>query len=79
MYLLEMNDCKLVIFVNNQLDTQLCVKLVIYKVYSEMHRQQNIKFYNAKQAKPTHQYKSIKTKLYKNNAIVLQIGYLQRL
>jgi len=42
MYLLEMNDCTLVTFVNNQLDAQLCVMLVIYKDYNEMHDQQNI-------------------------------------
>jgi len=31
--------------------------LVIYKDYTEMHGQQNIKFCNAKEAKLTHQYK----------------------
>jgi len=35
-----------------------------------MHDQQNIKFCNAQQVKQTHQYKSIKRKLYKNNAVI---------
>ena len=49
---------------------ELCVKLVIYRDYNEMHGQQTIKFCNAKQAKQTHQYKNIKTKLYKNKAAI---------
>jgi len=35
-----------------------------------MHGQQNITICDAKQAKQTHQYKNIKTKLYKNNAAI---------
>jgi hypothetical protein len=38
--------------------------------YAGMHDQQNIKYGKAKQAKQTHQYKNIKTKLYKTNAAV---------
>ena len=30
----------------NMHEKELCVKLVIYKDYTEMHGQQNIKFYN---------------------------------
>ena len=35
--------------------------------HCRMHSQQNINFCTEKQAKQTHQYKNIKTKLYKNN------------
>ena len=35
-----------------------------------MHGRKNIKLINAEQAKPVHQYKDIKIKLYKNNAAI---------
>ena len=35
-----------------------------------MHGRKNIKLINAEQAKPVHQYKNTKIKLYKNNAAV---------
>ena len=35
-----------------------------------MHGQKNIKLHNVKQAKPVHQYKDTKIKLYKNNAAI---------
>ena len=59
-----------IILYNDQLDAQLCVKLVVIQNYTEMHGQRNIKFCNAKQAKQTYQYKNIKTKLYKNIAAI---------
>ena len=43
-------------------EKELCVRLVIYKDYTEMHGQQNIKFSDTKQAKLTYQYKNIKKK-----------------
>jgi hypothetical protein len=41
-------------------EKELCLKLVIYKDYTEMHGQQNVKFCNEKQAKLTHQAVSSK-------------------
>ena len=35
-----------------------------------MHGRENIKLINAEQAKPVHQYKDTKIKLYKNNAAI---------
>ena len=35
-----------------------------------MHGRKNIKLHNAEQAKPLHQYKDTKIKLYKNNAAI---------
>jgi len=35
-----------------------------------MHGRKNIKLHNAEQAKPVHQYKDTKIKLYMNNAAV---------
>ena len=35
-----------------------------------MHGRKNIKLINAEQAKPVHQYKDTKIKLYKNNAAI---------
>ena len=48
----------------------MCIKLVNYQNYTEMHGQQNIKFCDAKQAKHVHQYKNTKIKLYKSNAAI---------
>ena len=49
---------------------RLCIKLVNYWDYTEMHGQQNVKICDAKQAKQVHQYKNTKKNLYKSNAAI---------
>ena len=48
----------------------MCIKLVNYQDYTEMHGQQNIKICDAQQAKQVHQFKNTKIKLYKSNAAI---------
>jgi archaellum component FlaF (FlaF/FlaG flagellin family) len=55
---------------NEHANKELCTRLVLFTRLYKDAVQQNIKFCNAKQAKQTHQYNNIKTKLYKNNAAI---------
>jgi len=46
------------------------VFVIIANYYTRTHGLQNIKFGDAKQAKPTHQFKTFKIKLYKTNVAI---------
>ena len=49
---------------------QRCIKLVFYLTYTTMHRNTKVKFSDAKQARYIHNYRNIKTKLYRTNAAI---------